>query len=54
MEALKNEIQQCADAFNLGKVKCIETFKTIDGFKKAIFSTEKETNLSFFYPENKF
>lgn len=54
MENLKNEIQECANAFKLGKVLNIETFEAVNGFKKAIFDTEKETNLSFYYPTNKF
>ena len=54
MEALRNEIQECANAFKLGKVLNIETFKSHKGFKKAIFDTEKETNLSFYYPKNKY
>jgi len=54
MEALRNEIQECANAFKLGKVLNIETFESDKGFKKAIFDTEKETNLSFYYPKNKF
>ena len=54
MEALRNEIQDCAAAFKLGKVLNIETFEAVNGFKKAIFDTDTETNLSFYYPTNKF
>ncbi len=47
---IKNDINAIAKAFNLGLVVNVETKKSdVDGFNVAIFSTQKETGLKYFY-----